>query len=161
MEKEKDLKLKQHNKYIGDYIKYYKNANTTTTTTTTTTSRNNNSYAGYKSDLDTLKEYHQFIRDEDEDEDKDTDSQHNSWERRLAKKYYDRLFKEYAIIDLSRYETGQVGMRWRTESEVFSGKGQLRAVKKRLHWSKWYCVTSVQSCSTTPTSKRKRENLKS
>jgi len=42
----------------------------------------------------------------------------------MAKAYYDRLFKEYALVDLSKYKTGQIGMRWRTQDEVFSGKGQ-------------------------------------
>ena len=54
-----------------------------------------------------------------------------TWERRLAKKYYDKLFKEYAIADLSRYEEGAIGMRWRTEREVVSGKGQFSCGAKR------------------------------
>jgi protein FRA10AC1 len=32
----------------------------------------------------------------------------------MAKKYYSKLYKEYALVDLSRYETGQIGCRWRT-----------------------------------------------
>ena len=35
-----------------------------------------------------------FLWDEDEGED--------SWEVQLARRYYDKLFKEYCIIDLSR-----------------------------------------------------------
>ena len=54
-----------------------------------------------------------------------------TWERRLAKKYYDKLFKEYAIADLSRYEEGAIGLRWRTEREVVSGKGQFSCGAKR------------------------------
>lgn len=42
----------------------------------------------------------------------------------MAKKYYAKLFKEYAIVDLSQYESGRIGCRWRTEGEVLSGKGQ-------------------------------------
>ena len=38
-----------------------------------------------------------FIRDEADDK-KDT------WEVRLAKRYYSKLFKEYCIADLSRYK---------------------------------------------------------
>ena len=41
----------------------------------------------------------------------------------LALKYYKKLFKEYAIIDLSKYKTGEIGVRWRTRKEVISGKG--------------------------------------
>ena len=33
------------------------------------------------------------------------------------------MFKEYALADLSRHREGKVGLRWRTESEVVSGKG--------------------------------------
>lgn len=43
---------------------------------------------------------------------------------RMARRYYDKLYKEYAIVDLSRYESRNIGMRWRTEKEVVEGKGQ-------------------------------------
>jgi len=33
----------------------------------------------------------------------------------MAKKYYDKLYKEYALVDLRRFEKGQIGCRWRTE----------------------------------------------
>lgn len=46
-----------------------------------------------------------------------------TWEQRVAKKYYDKLFKEYAICDLKYYKQGKIALRWRTESEVISGKG--------------------------------------
>ena len=42
----------------------------------------------------------------------------------MARRYYQKLYKEYCIGDLSHYKTGQVGLRWRTEKEVLSGKGQ-------------------------------------
>ncbi|VDP02084.1 unnamed protein product [Schistosoma margrebowiei] len=42
---------------------------------------------------------------------------------RLAKKYWEKLFKEYCLIDLSRYKENKFGMRWRLEKEVISGKG--------------------------------------
>ena len=32
--------------------------------------------------------------------------------------------KEFVLVDLSRYQEGKVGMRWRTEAEVLSGKGE-------------------------------------
>jgi hypothetical protein len=35
-----------------------------------------------------------------------------------------KLFKEYAIADLSRYRQGRVGLRWRTQREVVNGTGQ-------------------------------------
>lgn len=33
----------------------------------------------------------------------------SAWEKRLAKKYYDKLFKEYCVADLSRYKENKVG----------------------------------------------------
>ena len=36
---------------------------------------------------------------------------------------YDKLFKEFAIADLSRYKEKKIGLRWRTEREVVCGKG--------------------------------------
>ena len=47
-----------------------------------------------------------------------------SWEQRLAIRYYNRLFKEYALVDLTFYKLNKIGMRWRTEKEVIDGKGQ-------------------------------------
>lgn len=47
-----------------------------------------------------------------------------SWEQRIAKRYYDKLFKEYAICELKRYKEGKIAMRWRTENEVIVGKGK-------------------------------------
>lgn len=47
-----------------------------------------------------------------------------TWETRLASRYYARLFREYAVADLSRYSEQKVGLRWRTEAEVAAGKGQ-------------------------------------
>jgi protein FRA10AC1 len=72
------------------------------------------------SDGDILREKHQFIRNEKEDQVEGS----NSWEVRMAMKYYRRLHKEYALVDLSRYKEEKIGLRWRTESEVVSGKGQ-------------------------------------
>lgn len=70
-------------------------------------------------DLSELQSVHQFVRDFDEDV-----KNRGDWKIRLARRYYDRLYKEYAIFDVSRYKEGLFGMRWRTEDEVISGKGQ-------------------------------------
>lgn len=37
---------------------------------------------------------------------------------------HSKLFKEYAIADLSRHREGRVGLRWRTQREVVNGTGQ-------------------------------------
>jgi protein FRA10AC1 len=42
-----------------------------------------------------------FVWDESEDAP-------NTWEKRLAKKYYDKLFKEYCICDLTLYKQNKV-----------------------------------------------------
>ena len=53
-----------------------------------------------------------------------------TWEKKLAKAYYDKLFKEYAIADLSKYKKNKVAMRWRIEKEVYEGKGQFSCGNK-------------------------------
>jgi len=69
-----------------------------------------------KYDIDVIRENHKFLWDDNEEPD--------TWEKKLAKKYYDKLFKEYCICDLSRFKENKVAMRWQTESELLSGKGQ-------------------------------------
>lgn len=71
---------------------------------------------GDRNDYGVLVEHHRFLWDERDDT--------GSWEKSLAKSYYDRLFKEYAISDLSRYKENKIALRWRTEKEVVEGKGQ-------------------------------------
>ncbi len=53
-------------------------------------------------------------------------------EKRLAKKYYDKLFKEYCICDLSRWEEKKIAMRWRIDKEVVSGKGKRIQIGKKI-----------------------------
>jgi protein FRA10AC1 len=48
----------------------------------------------------------------------------------LAKRYYDKLFKEYCIADLTHFDRNKIGMRWRTEAEVVRGKGQFECGSK-------------------------------
>jgi protein FRA10AC1 len=69
-----------------------------------------------ETDHSALQRAHQFIRD--------LSSEPKTWEEKLAIKYYSRLFREFAIADLSRYKESQVGFRWRLEREVLEGKGQ-------------------------------------
>ncbi|XP_048517585.1 protein FRA10AC1 homolog [Dendroctonus ponderosae] len=68
-----------------------------------------------KTDYHVLKENHKFLWDEKEPE---------TWEEQFAKRYYEKLFKEYCIADLSLYKENKVAMRWRIQKEVLSGKGQ-------------------------------------
>ncbi len=71
------------------------------------------------SDVDVLKRNHKFVRDDAEDQ----EILSKNWEARMARRYYDKLYKEYVVADLSRYREGKVGLRWRVESEVISGLG--------------------------------------
>ena len=68
-----------------------------------------------KNDYDVIREEHRFLWDE---------ASPTTWEEKLAKAYYDCLFKEYAISDLSLYKENKVALRWRMEGEVVEGKGQ-------------------------------------
>jgi len=76
-------------------------------------------------DLSTLKSTFRFLRS---DEDDDVLSH---WDAKLARQYYDKLFKEYCVADLSRWRTRKIGMRWRTEGEVKQGKGQFFCGEKK------------------------------
>ena len=75
-----------------------------------------------RNDYSILAEEHKFLWEADDRAD--------TWEKRLAKAYYDKLFKEYAIADLSRYKENKVAMRWRMEKEVCDGKGQFSCGNK-------------------------------
>ncbi|KAJ8906338.1 hypothetical protein NDN08_002831 [Rhodosorus marinus] len=71
-----------------------------------------------KTDADVLRENFEFLREDD-----DVPLEEMSYEEKLARKHYDRMFKEYAIANLSRYRDGLLGLRWCTEEEVRTGKG--------------------------------------
>jgi len=78
-----------------------------------------------KSDEEVLRETFRFVREDANDGDDDSGG---DAEQRLARRYYAKLYREYALADLSRVgkggRRGAVGLRWRTESEVVAGKGQ-------------------------------------
>ncbi|KAF3932593.1 hypothetical protein ABW20_dc0108301 [Dactylellina cionopaga] len=75
-----------------------------------------------KTERDLLEEEFQFLRDDDGDNALDDSVKDTA--REIAKKYYDNLFREFALIDLSRWKEGQVALRWRTKQEVLKGLGQ-------------------------------------
>lgn len=85
-------------------------------------SKLNNDASGHTimTDYDVLKQSYRFLRSEDDD------SKEAPSIVRLARRYYDRLFKEYAICDLSRVSSHRkaIGLRWRTHKECAQGKGQ-------------------------------------
>ncbi|XP_022756788.1 protein FRA10AC1 [Durio zibethinus] len=95
----------RHKKFLNDYVCFYGKEKSTDVK------------LPVKTDHDTLREGYRFIRSEEDDV-------NPSWEQRLVKRYYDKLFKEYCIADMSQCKSGKIGLRWRTEKEVISGKGQ-------------------------------------
>ncbi|KFK22903.1 hypothetical protein AALP_AAs72951U000400 [Arabis alpina] len=101
----------RHKKFLNDYVRFYGKDKPVEVK------------LPVKTDQDTLREGYRFIRSEEDD-------LNPSWEQRLVKRYYDKLFKEYCIADMSRYKTGKMGLRWRTEKEVMSGKGQFMCGSK-------------------------------
>ena len=77
-----------------------------------------------RTDVTVLQDNFQFIRDDEKDQKTLTEGNSNeAWEVQLARKYYNRLFKEYALCNLDKYKTGEIGLRWRTKDEVINGKG--------------------------------------
>eukprot|EP01105_Mastigella_eilhardi_P018490 TRINITY_DN4284_c1_g1_i1.p1 TRINITY_DN4284_c1_g1~~TRINITY_DN4284_c1_g1_i1.p1 ORF type:complete len:306 (+),score=87.13 TRINITY_DN4284_c1_g1_i1:36-920(+) len=99
----------RHQKYIHDYVMFY--------------GGDASEFAGapqqkpFATDASILRKNYRFLPTAE-----DVDG--STWEKRLVKRYYDKLYREYCLADLSRYKTGQVGLRWRTEKEVMAGKGQ-------------------------------------
>lgn len=81
----------------------------------------------HKRDIDVIREHHRFLWDEESD----GAAAEDSWEVRLAKRYYDKLFKEYCIADLSRHKENKVALRWRTEAEVVAGIGQFQCGSRK------------------------------
>jgi len=82
----------------------------------------------HKTDHDVLKRNYKFIREGSEDT--------SNWEVRMALKYYNKLFREYCLADMSRYKEGKIGLRWRTQQEVFLGKGQFLCGNKKCNEKK-------------------------
>ncbi|OPJ84404.1 protein FRA10AC1 [Patagioenas fasciata monilis] len=103
----------RHKKFVNDYILYYGGK----------MEDFRRSGENDKTDLDVIRENHRFLWNEDDEADM-------NWEKKLAKKYYDKLFKEYCIADLTRYKENKFGFRWRHEKEVISGKGQFSCGNK-------------------------------
>jgi len=77
--------------------------------------------------LGTLTWRYRFLRPDDEE------PKGLSWNDKVAKKYYDSLYKEFAVCDLKHYKSGNFSLRWRTESEVLSGSGETTCGNTRCH----------------------------
>ncbi|KAF0687365.1 Aste57867_20888 [Aphanomyces stellatus] len=103
-----DAKKDTHNAYMKEYEAW------------SSTKTSEQKKAWLTPDEAALREKHQFLRDEADD----AVQGETDWKVRMAVRYYQKLFKEYALADFSRYTEGKVGLRWRTEREVVDGKGQ-------------------------------------
>jgi protein FRA10AC1 len=79
-----------------------------------------------RTELDVLIELNQFIRTDlpTLSSSSSSTTTTNEWETSLAVKYYNSLFREYAVADLKKYKTKGIALRWRNESEVMNGIGQ-------------------------------------
>ena len=93
-----------------------------------------------RTDIDYLLQHHKFVQDAAPSDletwakevrdaalvaaGKKQKKSNEDWAQKMARNYDRHLFKEYALADVSRFKTGQVGLRWRTEKEVVSGKGE-------------------------------------
>jgi protein FRA10AC1 len=73
------------------------------------------SSSSFATEFDILRASHKFLR-----EDEDSAAAHDtSWNDQLAQKYYDTLFREFAVCDLKHYKSGNV----RTPSPVLESHG--------------------------------------
>ncbi|KAI0261813.1 folate-sensitive fragile site protein Fra10Ac1-domain-containing protein [Russula aff. rugulosa BPL654] len=79
------------------------------------------SATSFATEFDILRASHKFLR---HDNDPSESSHKTSWNDQLAQKYYDNLFREFAVCDLKHYKSGNFALRWRTEAEVLSGAGE-------------------------------------
>eukprot|EP01080_Neovahlkampfia_damariscottae_P011787 gene11787-5124_t len=104
----------KHIQFMDSYVKFYGGD---TKLKEIIKEREENFKNNFKSDLDLIKKEYKFVIENDDD-------MESTWEKRTAKKYYDRLFKEYCLADLSKYKEKKIGLRWRIEPEVIKGKGQ-------------------------------------
>ncbi|KAH7884465.1 folate-sensitive fragile site protein Fra10Ac1-domain-containing protein [Phlebopus sp. FC_14] len=78
-------------------------------------------------EFDILKASHKFLRN-----DADSDAgRPSAWNDQLAKKYYDSLYREFALCDLKHYKSGNFALRWRTETEVLDGTGETSCANTR------------------------------
>lgn len=93
--------------------------------------------ARHRDDWDVLREGHRFLRREDEA----NTSAEGNYEDEVARRYYSRLFKEYAVADLKHFKTGAIALRWRSEEDVVEGVGQFTCANMRCQ--DHHCPTTV------------------
>eukprot|EP00270_Netrium_digitus_P017116 TRINITY_DN6234_c0_g1_i2.p1 TRINITY_DN6234_c0_g1~~TRINITY_DN6234_c0_g1_i2.p1 ORF type:complete len:198 (-),score=54.25 TRINITY_DN6234_c0_g1_i2:286-879(-) len=80
----------RHKKFIVDYVNFYKQGQQKDASSSS-------SARPIRTDHDTLRETYRFIRTEEDDAGA-------TWEQRLARRYYNKLFREYCLADMTRYK---------------------------------------------------------
>lgn len=83
-------------------------------------------------EFDILKASHKFLREDAEQA--GSSSTNNAWNDQLAKKYYDSLYREFALCNLKHYKSGNFALRWRTENEVLGGTGETTCANMRCEY---------------------------
>ncbi|CRG93379.1 conserved protein, unknown function [Plasmodium gallinaceum] len=74
----------------------------------------------YLNDYDILKKKYNFIHDSTE-------------KNSLLQNYYNSICNKYVICDLTKYKESKIGLRWRTEEEIISGKGHIICSSKKCN----------------------------
>jgi hypothetical protein len=59
--------------------------------------------SNFRTERQLLEENHKFIRDDDDDDDKN-----GTGEKEIARRYYEKLFREFALVELGRWREGMV-----------------------------------------------------
>ncbi|KAL3805879.1 hypothetical protein HJC23_007840 [Cyclotella cryptica] len=86
--------------------------------------RTNSSSHAAPSDYAQLRSHFQFVLPEDDGDGSTCQKYGSTWQQRMVLHYHSHLYKEYVLADLSRVSKGgPIGLRWRTEGEVKSGRG--------------------------------------
>jgi protein FRA10AC1 len=62
-----------------------------------------------------LERHHRFLPSQP--------SASSTWQERMVHRYHEHLYKDYVLADLTRASHKQIGLRWRTQTEVQAGKG--------------------------------------
>ncbi|KAJ1553600.1 hypothetical protein HK405_007455 [Cladochytrium tenue] len=117
----------RHRRLVGDYLRYGGDSARDALRAATAPPQ---AGAGARSEVAILKEHHRFLRDDD-----DEDAAEATWEQRVARRYYDKLFKEFCLANLERYREGKIALRWRTQREVVDGKGQFSCGNLKCEFS--------------------------
>ncbi|KAI6042890.1 folate-sensitive fragile site protein Fra10Ac1-domain-containing protein [Pisolithus marmoratus] len=85
-------------------------------------------------EFDLLKASHKFLRDDAEQAGSSSNASSSSWNDQLAKKYYDTLYREFALCNLKHYKSGNFALRWRTENEVVDATGETTCANMRCEY---------------------------